>query len=315
MAYQTAAVKQSKTFLLNAQDGDSTVTLDSVVSAGSLLVVVGCAVGGTAQATLLTSVTDTSSNTWGSPTNTGTNGQYLPNVFACVAHNAASGSPTITLNYHYAGGSRVSGVVYEIEKVPTASAVDKTVSNSIATGAPFTTSASGALTQTHNLAILCAGGWIEGATILSGWSTSLNQANDGTYIGCSACYKNVTTTDSITGTVAATTLEGGGILLLVIKASESGSALRYKFLLNPSTFTDAVTGVKGDVWRNCVPSTGTSESYEDLEGDATDGVLYIKAADGLPGDVELGDTIIGSFYTEGGSGSRPYVTGTVEEDA
>jgi len=121
-------------------------------------------------------------------------------------------------------------------------------------------------------------------------------------------------TTTLTGTVAYDGTASAAALMLVIKEAAAGTTYRYKFELDSSAFTSADTGITGYVWRNLNPDEGAAEKYTSLEGDATAGVLYIKTADGLPSGIAPADTIIGSFYN-GTDGSRPFLSGTVEEDA
>lgn len=311
MAYQAIAARQVKTSVVTAEDGTVTITPDSAVAAGSTLVVIGASVHADSnQATTLTSCSDTSTNTWGTPTNVRSGTSYAPNVFGCVAENVASGSPTVTLNLGYASDNRVSFALIEVEKCVTSSGVDKTKTGTSSGATSTSTAATGTLTQTDNLVILCAGGWFGAPTNPSGWTNVLNLPNGtGSAVGCQISYKNVTTDATITGTVAHESASGAA-LMYVIKAAAAGAALRYKFLLNSSTLTSADTGITGYVWRNCDPDTGYAEKYTGLEGDASAGVLYVDS--GLPAGVDVGDTIVGSFYNST-DGSRPFVAGTVEE--
>lgn len=308
------AVKQYKTTSLDGEDGTTTLALDAAVTAGSTLVVTGTVVEYPASTSiLLSSVNDTSSNTWGTPTNVRTTSASLPNVFACVAENVAAGSPTVTLNWDSASGVRVAFALIEVSGSVTSSGVDKNVNGTSTNALTVSTAATGALTQAANLVILTAGGWFGTATNPSGWTNVLNRANGSPHVGSLVCYKTTAATDSVTGTVVYNATASAAALMLVIKEAAAGAALRYKFLLNPATFTSADTGVVGYVWRNGTPDEVLAEAYTDLEGSATDGTLYIAAADGMPGDVQITDTIVGAFYNAGGDGSRPFAAGVVEE--
>ncbi len=310
MAYQAIAVKQVKTSLLSAEDGTTTITPDSAITAGSTLVLVGMASDNISYlACLLNSATDTSSNAWGTPENVRGAGDYVPNVFGCVAYNAAASTPTITLNWNQATSNNVGFALFEIEKVPTSAVLDLSVEGTSSGAGSTSTSATGTLDQTDNLLILCAGGWFGIPTNPSGWTNVLNHSNgSGGVVGCQISCKTTSTTDSVTGTVAHETASAAA-LMLVLKAAAAGAALRYKFLLNSSTLTSADTAITGYVWRNCDPDTGYAEKYTGLAGNATAGVLYIDT--GLPSNVLETDTIVGSFYN-GSDGSRPFVTGDVE---
>ena len=307
MAYETITVRQSKSFSLTGEDGDTAVSFDSAVLSGSMLVVIGAGVDENAfDALLLNGVSG--GGTWGSITNVRSASSYAPNVYSAVAHNVSAGSPTVTLSWNAATNNNVSVVLMELTKAATSSAIDKSVTGT-STSASVSTSATGTLTQTHNLAILCAGGWIGTPSNPSGWVSDLTQSNGLPSIGCQVSHKNVTTTDSITGTVTFSDSGVSSALLLIIKSAVAGSGYKYKFTLNDATFTSADTGITGYVWRNGDPDTVLAEKYTGLAGDATDGVLYITS--GLPANVDSGDTIVGSFYNST-DGSRPFVTGTVE---
>ncbi|MCC6567028.1 MAG: hypothetical protein IT298_14815 [Chloroflexi bacterium] len=307
MAYETITVRQSKSFSLTGEDGDTAVSFDSAVLSGSMLVVIGAGYDvNIDDALLLSSVSG--GGTWGSVTNARTASSWAPNAFAAVAHNVSAGSPTVTLAWNAATNNNVSCVLMELTKVATSSAIDKSVTGTSASTS-ISTSATGTLTQTHNLAILCAGGWIGTPSNPSGWVSDLTQTNGMPSVGCQVSHKNVTATDSITGTVTFSDSGVSSALLLIIKSAVAGSGYKYKFMLNDATFTSADTGITGYVWRNGDPDTVMAEKYTGLAGDATAGVLYITS--GLPATVSGGDTIVGSFYNSA-DGSRPFVTGTVE---
>lgn len=300
-------VRQSKSATLSGEGGTTTIALNSAVAAGSTLVVVGAvAEYPVSQSVLLSSVNDTSTNTWGTPSNVRTTGAYLPNVFGCVAENVAAGSPTVTLNWDSASGVRPSFVLYEISGPVTASGVDKTVTGTSTSALSVSTSATGTLTQANNLAILVAGGWFEWPTNPSGWTSALTVKN-GTYIGCQVSHKNVSTTTSITGTVDYEVSASAAALMYVIKEAATAT-LQYKFQLKASTFTSADTGITGYVWRNSGPDGVFAEKYEGLGGDATAGNLIIT---GIPAGASVSDTITGVFYNS--TDTSGLISGTVEE--
>lgn len=305
------AVRQVKTFTVSGEDGTVTVSFDSSVAAGStLVVVVGAYSDIETDGTRLTSVSDTSSNTWESPTNVRAVESWAPNVFGAVAQNVASGSPTLTLNLSIASGNQVSGALFEVSGCVTSSGIDKTVTGT-STASSISTSATGTLTQANNLVILCAAGWFGAPSNPSGWVSDLTQANGtGGYLGCQVSHKTTSTTSSVTGTVSSSSAGDSSALMYVIKEAAAGATLRYKFLLNASTFTSADASITGYVWRNGDPDNTVAEKYTSLAGDATAGVLYITS--GLPAGAAASDTIIGSFYNST-DGSRPFVAGTVEE--
>lgn len=303
------AVRRVKTFTVSGEDGTVTVSFDSSVAAGSTLVVVAGAYSDIAtDGTRLTSVSDTSSNTWESPTNVRAVESWAPNVFGAVAQNVASGSPTLTLNLSIASGNKVSGVLFEVSGCVTSSGIDKTVTGTSTASTSTSTAASGTLTQANNLVILCAAGFFGGPSNPSGWVSDLTQANGvGGYLGCQVSHKTTSTTSSVTGTVEHE-VGNGAALMLILKEAAAGATLRYKFLLDPDTLTDADTGITGYVWRNRNPEDGAAEKYTGLEGSATAGTLYIPAPEGA----STGDTIIGAFLNDT-DGSRPFAPGIVEE--
>lgn len=312
MAFLAIAVRQVKAEPKSSPQEDTiTITPASAVAAGSTLVLVGGARdANTGQTVLLNSVSDTSANTWGSPTNVRLSSSYNPNAFLAIAENVAAGTPTLTATFNRSTSNSVTWALFEVEKVVTSSGADKTVTGtSTASTGTVSTSATGALTQTDNLVILCASAYTTTWNNPAGYTIAINNSHTSAAIGTLIGYKTVAATDSLTGTVtfASTAVEASAIMV-VLKAA-SGSALQYKFQLNPSVFTDADTGVTGYVWRNGNPDEVLAEKYTSLEGDATDGDLIIT---GVPSGAALGDTILGSFYN-GTDGSRPFVSGAVEE--
>ena len=302
-------VRQLKPLVVTGEDGTVTVAPDSAIAAGSTLVVIGVALHSDAyQATLLTSASDTQSNSWGTPVNVLDGSAWQANPFACVAESVAAGSPTITLNLSYSSTNCVSAALFEIAGQVPSGIVDKTVSGTSTAATSTSTAASGTLTQANNLAILCCGGGIGPPTNPSGWVNAVNQANGvGGMIGCQISYRGLTTTDSVTGTVVHEA-GNGAALMLILKEAAAGAALQYKFLLDPGAFTSADTDVTAYVWRNKNPEDGAAEKYTGLEGSATAGTLYIPAPEGASTD----DTIIGAFLNDT-DGSRPFAAGIVEE--
>jgi len=312
MAFLAIAARQVKAETKSSPQANTiTITPASAVAAGSSLVLVGGAKDtNTGQTVLLSSVADTSTNTWGSPTNVRLSSSYNPNAFLAIAENVAAGTPTITATFNRDGYNSVTWALFEIEKVVTSSGADKTVTGT-ATGTTGTisTTATGALTQTDNLVILVASGYSTTWDNPAGYTIAINNAHTSAAIGTLIGYKNVAATDSITGTVTYASASAETSAILVVLKAASGSVLQYKFELNPAEFTDADTGITGYVWRNGNPDEVLAEKYTSLEGDATDGDLIIT---GVPSGAALGDTIIGSFYNAT-DGSRPFVAGAVEE--
>lgn len=309
MAFEAIAVRQSKAFTVTGEDTSVAATLDSAVAAGSTLVIIGTEASTDGLVAILSSVSDTSTNTWGTPTNTRTAGAYAPNTFACVAENVASGSPTVTMTFGGSDGNtnKVSFTLIEVENPVTSSGVDKLVTGTASGSTSTSTSATGALTQTDNLVILAAGGWFGTPSNPSGW-TNIQSVMNGAYMGSLVCHKTVTATDSITGTVAHEAAAATSAIMLVIKAATAGSALQYTFTFDTSTFTSADTGITGYVWRNATPDQAAAQRFTGLAGDATAGTLHIT--DDLPSGLSVSDTIYGIFYN--GTDTSGLVSGTVE---
>lgn len=306
MAYADIGVRQSATGTVSAEDGTVTITLPSAVASGSTLVLVGCAIDGvTSQACLLSSVADTSSNTWGTATNARSAPNLAPNAFGCTALNCAAGSPTVTATFNLSSSNKVSMALLEIENVPTTGVVDAAVTGIQAGTSSTSTSGTGTLDQTAELLVLCCGGWFGVPTNPSGWTSVLNQQN-GSYIGCQISHKTVASTDSVVGTVDHESSPSTSAVMFALKAASTG-AVQYKFQLNTSTFTSADTAITGFVWRNALPDSGQAQRFTGLAGDAVAGDLYITTD--LPVDAALSDTIYGIFYN--GTDTSGLISGAV----
>jgi hypothetical protein len=309
MAFDAIAVKQAKQILVSGEDASISVSFDSPVSAGSMLVLIGTGNNTVSyQGVLLNSVSGGGS--WSTPTNVRAAGAYAPNVFAAQALNVSAGSPTVTLTMDAAAGVQVSGVLFEIEKAVTTDAVDKTMLGTGPTAGNTTTlPTTGPLTQTDNLLILCVGGYFGIPVNPSGWVSQLSQQN-GALIGCQVSTLKVTATTAVVGEV---TGESAGVTsgtLLVIKAATTGAGPTYEFTLRSDTFTSADTGLEAFVWRNGDPDAVLAERYTSLAGDAVAGKLKITT--GLPAGVSTGDTIRGLVRVVGGVGDTSgIIAGTV----
>lgn len=311
MSFQAIAVRQARAFALSGQTGTVALTFDSAVLAGSALVVIGTSVrSDTGQTTLLSSASGGA--TWGSATNAQGSGSYTPNAFAAVGVNASAGSPTVTLTLNQAASNRVSCTLLEIEKVPTSAVVDKTVTGTNTADATVSTAATGLLTQTDNLLILCGGGYIGIPSNPSGWVSHQTQQN-GTFIGCQVSSLKVTSTASVVGSVTGDTAGlGKSAVMLALKAAAVVGGPYYEFLLRSDTFTSADTGLEAFVWRNGDPDVVVAEKYTGLAGNATAGKLLISS--GLPVGVTTSDTIRGLVRVSGGTGDTSgIITGTVKE--
>lgn len=309
MSFQAIAVRQARNFALTGQTGTVALTLDSAVAAGSALVVVGVATrNDTFQTTLLNSASGGA--TWGTPTNTRAVDSYSPNAFAVVGVNTSAGSPTVTLTLNQAASNQVSCVLMEVEKVPTESVVDKTVTGTNTVDATVTTAATGLLTQTDNLLVLCAGGYIGTPTNPAGWDSHQTQTN-GQFIGCQVSSRKVTSTASLSGAVTGTASgTDKSAVMLVLKAAAVAGGPYYEFTLRSDTFTSADTGLEAFVWRNGDPNVVLAEKYTGLAGNATAGKLRITS--GLPAGVLGSDTVRGLVRVAGGAGDTSGIlTGTI----
>jgi hypothetical protein len=312
MPFQLVAVKQAKSFSLTGQASPLSLSFDSSVAAGSTIVVIGSAIESTDQAALLGTVSGGSA-TWGSATNTRSAGDFLPNVCAAVGVNVSAGSPTFTIPFTTNGVAstnfRFTGMLIEVEKVPTSGVVANT-----------STSATGTLAQTDNLVILCAGGWFGVPVNPAGYTERLNVQN-GSFIGCHVSTKKVTATTTQTGTVNHDTAPAASAIMLVLKAADDAAFL-YEFLF-PATGTGSMPSAQGTiravVSRNRDPfTTGTYEYYSSLTaesgtapGDATSRRVLITS--GLPAGLSVSDTLRASFETaDASTGAVGWIPGTVK---
>lgn len=325
MAFQLIAVKQSKPFTLTSQASPLSVSLDSAVTLGSTIVVMGAGISSDDTAALLGTVSGGSA-TWGASTNTRASGAGLPNVFAAVGVSAAAGLHTFLLPFTVDGAAatdfRCSGVIMEVEKVPTASVVDKVVPGTSSNATSTSTSATGTLAQTDNLLLLCAGGWFGVPQLPSGWTAVGAPVTNGTYIGSIVCSKKVTATTTQTGSVAHDTAPEASAIMLVLKAADD-SAYYYECKF-PATGTGAMpsaqANLKAVVARNFDPfaSSGTLERYTGLTaesgtapGDSTSRRVLI--ASGLPSGLSVSDTLRVSFESNDASfASVGWVPGEVK---
>lgn len=301
------------------------------VTAGSTIVVVGVMflTSGWPYAAC-TGVTSTG-DTWSAPvkvdagydnTNTFFNASRL---FYSVASNVTSGSKTITVSFNgvdpfnseaiqtveVTKGVQYRLVAIEITNARTTGALDAMVENKTATGAT-TDVVSGLLDQTDNIQIWVHGAYTSYSGAPSGFTPILTKSNgDDAIIGGIVAHRKVTSSASTTvsqghGTV---TTSVGGMLITIKAADAAGATYRYKFLLDPATFTSADTAVEAHVWRNGEPYAVVAERYTGLTGDATAGTLLITT--GLPSNVAATDTIKAQVFNTTDA-SVGYVTGTVE---
>lgn len=308
------AVRQFKT--LTSPSGTltspQTITFDSNVLAGSLLVVIGAGLRrGLYAYSHLTSISDTQSNTWQSIVTQGSGA--AASVWTTYAMNATAGATTLTLAF--TGSDNSLGVVaFEVTGALTTGALDQTkAATTAASGTPTATTSTGAsstLAQANNLVFLIAAGALGLPTNPAGWTEYLSTQNGANLIGCQICAKVTAATTAITGTVehADATAERNA-LLAVFKEGAAAPTKRYKFQFDSAAFTSADTGITGYVWRNATPVTGTAEEYTSLVGaSATAGDLYISS---IPAAAAVSDTVLGIFSN--GTDTSGLVSGAVEE--
>lgn len=308
MPYQAIAVRQSRNYTLTGQTGTIAIAPSASFASGSTVLVIGAAFqAGSGETVLLSSVSG--GGTWESALNVRSAGVYVPNVFACVAYNVSAATPTITLTVNKSSSVTISLSLIEIEKVPTTAVLDGSARTGTTTVGASTTStaATGTLAQSDNLIVLCAGGWLGLPVTPAGYTAIQNTANGSGagLVGCGIYHRNVTSTATVTGTVAHDSSAGSSAMLLVFKAA-STVALQYKFQLDSSVFTSADTAISGYVWRNSGPDGVLAEAYTGLAGDAVAGNLLITPT---PTNVQITDTITGIFYNA--TDTSGLITGTV----
>lgn len=310
MAFANVQIKSVATLKDLPAAGVTTaqITLTGV-TAGSLLVISGSYyISGGVSSSLL-SVADTQTNTWGNINNFRPDGVAL--IFSAMAHNVASGDTTITATFtSHANSRRISWAAFEITGAKTSDALEKQVTNTSPVSSTSTSVTTGTLAQTDNLLLFNHGTWTNSSGgAPSGWSSHLTHANgvDG-YIGAQISSLKVTSVSTLTPTVThSLTGTTNGAQVLVIQATTAG-ALRYKFQLNPATFTSADTDLTVYVWRNGAPDSVLAEKYTGLSGDATiAGDLYITSP---PVGATVNDSITGAIYN--GTDFCMFVTGVVE---
>lgn len=311
MPYEQIAVRQAVPFEFLAEDGTVTVNMGSVL-AGSALVVVGGTIkddGVSTAACLLTGVSDTSSNTWGSVTNRAFI-SWAPNAFAAIASNVAAGTPTVTLSFGSSSDNIGGGVVYEITDA--AAAALEVVKSGVANGTASTsTDATGTLSQDLTLALLACTGWYGTPTNPTGWTQRLTRKNglDG-YLGLHVCDRLIEATTSFQGTVGHQVGSQTAAIMVVVKAAplSGGTTLRYRFSgFNPAVLNSSDTGIEAHVWRNGAPYNKVCERYTGLA--ATDGGEIIIDT-GLPATAAVGDSVTAIFFN--GTDFSNYVVGVVE---
>ena len=225
MSFETITVLQSENAVYSAEDGTVTFTLASPITAGSALVLIGAGVQdpGSYYTSKMTAVSDDKANTWSTPVNARP-GDYLSNAYVAYAMNCAAGSTVVTATFSVATYNKVSWALYEVEGIATSDALEVIVTGVQTAGNTSTsTSATGTLSQSSTIAILCAGGYLGTPSNPSGWVSELTQAN-GTYIGAQVSSKILTVTDSVTGTVPHPSSSGSSAaVMIVLRAAIAGA--------------------------------------------------------------------------------------------
>jgi len=307
MAFLNIAVRQATAISATGQTATVALTFAGAVSAGSTLVAIGTAVTTDGLAVLLNSVADTSSNTWGTPTNVRTAGEYAPNVFVCVAQNVAAATPTVTLTLNQSADVKISWALLEVEQVPASGVVETTVVGTSSSGTTTSTAATATLSQPAALAILCVGGWFGVPQNPAGW-TNVQLVTNGTPIGSVITHRTLASTDSIVGSVTHDLGASVSAVMVVLKAAASGTTLRLAFSFDSSTFTSADTGITGYVWRNATPDSAPAQRFTGLAGAVSAGNLYITTD--LPSTLQVADTVYGIFFNS--TDTSGLISGTVE---
>lgn len=329
MPFQAIAVRQALPITFDGTAENVVRTLNASVLAGSTLVFVGCAVSTAVatqdQAALLTA--PSGAGTWTGLTNTRIAANYAPNVCAAAVYNVSAGAPSITLPFTVNGSAavsfRLSGVLFEIEKVPTTSVIDKTATGTSTNATSTATGVTGTLTQTDNLAILVCGGWFGIPSNPANWTSHLTQQNGlGGYVGCQVSSRTLDATTSIAGTVSHELATDASAILLVLKAA-AGATLFYEFEFNSQELPASETSIEALIARNQEPmaAASTFEYYSGLTaesgtkaGDPTVRLLQVRS--GLPATIAVTDTLRGSFRKSGSptKGSAAWITGTVKSE-
>jgi hypothetical protein len=328
MPFQNVAVRQALPILSAGAASPITRTLNSAVLAGSTLVFVGTAISADTptldQAALLTA--PSGGGTWTGLTNTRASGDFVSNVCSAAVYNVSAGTPSISLPFTVAGSAaasvRLSGVLFEIEKVPTTSVIQTTKTGIAAGGTTTTTDVTGTLSQTDNLAILIAGGWFGIPSNPSGWTSHLTQQNgQASLVGCQVSSRKLTATTSIAGSVTHEAIAAGdaSAILVILKAAGSAT-LYYEFEFNSQELPASESGIEALIARNEEPmATGSKfEYYSGLTaeagtkpGDPT--VRFLRVRTGLPTGITTNDTLRGSFRKAGTptKGSAAWIIGNV----
>lgn len=301
------AVKQYKAVDTTAALGNSpiSITFDSAVDAGSLLVLAGVALGNDAyDYSNLSSVSDTRSNTWQSPINRNASGS--PSVFYSYAMNATSGTTTISASMSVSTNNRYGIVAFEVTGAKTASAFDLTVGgSSTASATTVSTATSAALAQADNFVILVGGGAFGIPSNTAGYTQYLSIANGGTKIGTQVMARIVSSTSALTGTVNHELTTNNRHAILAVFKAASVTAKKVRITTGTSQIAAGDGPVSVEVWRNTNPRTDAATYYVD---GITPGTDYVDLP-GIPQTWVNADTITAIVYN--GTKTTGYVAGTV----
>ena len=306
MPFQDIQVRQTVPVIFANTTNPAAITFPLPVLVGSTILVMGASVNQVGDRITLVSVADTSANGYSSPVNVAHNA-FSPNVFASYAQNVSAGSPSITVNLS-GPNARLTMIVMEIEN---AADVSFELTRSVTSGTVGGTTAipaSGTLSQEDTLAVAIVGGYIGLPSNPATWTSHLTQQN-GANIGAQISSRRLTTNASVDVTVNhdPSSSNRAGLMAIFRAAALVTGTARYRFLLDPLSFTSADAGIDGYVWRNGTPDQVLAERYTGLVGDAVDGTLLIT---GVPSNAAPGDTLMGQF--ENAVDASPRVVGVVE---
>lgn len=199
----SASVLQYKVYQNTSDDGSIDITFDSAVTGGSTIVVTGGGVNNNYDGPTpeITGISDTQSNTYGTPVNVRVN-DWAPSTNMVSAANVAAGSTTITVTLDSTSANIIGFVAFELGGTATASQETIVSGSTAASGTSVSTSSTGTLSQSDCIAVICGQGWLGNPSGATGYTAVLDQSNGvggniGTWIG----YKSLSSTSSISGTV------------------------------------------------------------------------------------------------------------------
>lgn len=244
-------------------------------------------------------------------------GDYTDDLYAEIHDclNAADASPGthITFTFTPVTANGYNGCHIAIMEVSGLSAFSTVGTqtgggyNSVSVG-----SATGTLASAPQWAVAAMGSWASNISQPTGWSTL---STEGTDDGCpdgGIVYKRTETQSALSPTWTYDTSQyGAAAALATYTEIVSGTSLRMRFDMDPSTFTSADTSVEGYVWVDSYPDETLGIFFDGLAGDATAGKLYIPDTDPRwPAGLTAGKQLVGVFYNAT-DGSK-LMTGVVE---